>query len=937
MSNRLLRAIATASVVVIFVFNASSVWAQKGTIEGVVIDKARNETLVGANVIIHGTTTGTITDFDGKFVLSNLQPGVYNVQVSFISYNTVIVEGIKVEANKTSVIKVDLEEVTTALEGVTVTTTRRSNTDVAMISSIKASPIVANGITAQQITRSQDRDASEVVRRVPGISIIDDRFVVVRGLNQRYNSVWINNASTPSSETDQNAFSFDNIPSAMIDNMIIAKSPSPDLPADFTGGFIKIYTKNMPEEDFFNVGYGIGHNTENNYSKFKLAVSGKTDWIGVDDGTRNLPDNFPKKLTDLSNAQLAEYGRQLNTQWEPVKTTAIPDQKLNINFGKRIQRGNRQVGTITSLNYSLSHSINEVLLNGYGTLNQGNLQENYDYLDSVNTRSAKVGLLHNWAFFLGKGNKIEFRNLFNMIGKTSTIVRNGYYGYEGRTNRSYQSKFMNRITYSGQLGGEHKFGVDDENRLDWVAGFAYSGRNEPDLKQLRTTLQDDPLFPHYNEYAASVGLTPSVSDAGRLFMKLNEYISSVGVNYDRILSFGGWKPTLKAGLYSEYKFRNFDARILGFAKNESNTESVWLPIGSIFSLEHINTSPDGFVLREMTSKSDSYYASNILAAGYVALNTSITDRVKFYGGIRTELNNLHLNSYDVYNRKVNIQSDHLDFFPSANLTYNFNEKTLIRLAGGRSVNRPEFREISPFYFYNFEEEADFVGNVKLENCYVWNFDLRYELYPNAGETFSAGIFYKKFSATIESVFKHAGNRKTYTYDNADNASSTGLEVELRKSLESISFLRDFNVVANAAYILSKVNFPEGSIFPDRAMQGQSPFLINAGIFYNNEKKGLNATIQYNIIGDRILSIGETKQIATESIPDNYEKSKHLIDLTVSKAWGRNVEVKFGVRDLLNQKYRTYQTYTNTDGSDWVVDNRVESPGTTYSLAFTVKF
>ncbi|BDX39504.1 TonB-dependent receptor [Tenuifilaceae bacterium CYCD] len=917
-----------------------SAFAQKGSIEGVIIDKLRAETLVGATVVIQGTTNGTITDFDGKFILGNLAPATYNVVVSFISYKPVVIEGIKVEANKASVINVELEEVTTAIESVTITATRRSNTDVAMISAIKASNIVANGITAQQITRTQDKDASEVIKRVPGISIIEDRFVVVRGLNQRYNSVWINNASTPSSETDQKAFSFDIIPSSMIDNILIAKSPSPELPADFTGGFIKIYTKNMPEKNFFQVGYSSTYNTEDDYSSFQLINKGKYDWLGIDNGERALPDNFPSTLKGLSNSQLATLGKEFNSNWAPKKVTAYPEQKLSINFGRRFQIGDKQIGTITNINYGVANNSDVKILKSYqAQFNLGDTPNyNYNYSDSSFSRVTKIGVLHNWALFLEKGNKIEFRNLLNINGKNTTIVRNGLNGYEGYTVRSYQDKYMSRVSYSGQLGGEHKFGDNDKNKIDWVLGFSYSGKNEPDLKQLRTTLQNDPLFAHYGEYYASVGLTPSVSDAGRLFMRLNEYISSLGFNYERKLKIGNWQPSIKTGIYSEYKDRAFDTRIIGLAKNSSYTESVWLPVSTIFSPDNINTGTDGFIIKETTSKSDSYKANNALMAGYVALSTNITNKIKFYGGVRAEYNSLRLDGYDSYNHVVNLKSNHLDLFPSANLTYNFNEKNLIRLATGLSVNRPEFREIAPFYFYNFEDEADYIGNTELENCYVWNYDLRYEYYPSSSETFSFGVFYKDFKSTIESTYKPAGNRPTYTYNNANQATSLGVEVELRKSLESIELLKDSYIVANAAYIYSKVIFPKGSIFEDREMQGQSPFLINTGIFYSNEKHKINASVQYNVIGDRLVSIGKVNQNADQNIPNIIEKQKHIVDLTVSKEFFNSVEFKFGIRNLLNQKTISYFPYLNGSGDNSLyLDNKRSSDGISFTFGITAKF
>lgn len=913
--------------------------AQKGTIEGVVYDKTRNETLVGANVIIEGTTTGTITDFDGRFILANLNPGTYNLLVSFISYQPVVLQNIKVVPNKSTVVKVDLEEITTAIEEVTVTATRKTNTEVAMISTIKASLTVASGISAQQITRSQDRDASEVIRRVPGVSIIDDRFVVVRGLNQRYNNAWINNASTPSSETDQKAFSFDVIPSAMIDNMVIYKSPSPELPADFTGGFIKIYTKNMPDENFFSIGYATGFNTSTNYQNVKLITKSPTDWLGYDNNTRNLPNGFPSTLKGLSGSQLAEYGKMLNTSWAPQSVKAYPDQKINIAFGRKWQKGNKRLGNITSLTYSNTFGTDAILNKGYQVqLTPGtNPPLNFDFIDSAYSHNVKVGLLHNWSLYTGKSSKIEFRNLFNLIANNKTIVRNGYSGYEGYTIRSYQDNFMNRITYSTQLGGEHRWMENNEKKLDWIVGYALSYRNEPDLKQLRTTLQDEPLLPHYNEYFASVGLTPSVSDAGRLYMKLMEHIANAGINFEQQLTLGNWKPTLKTGIYSEFKTRNFDARILGFAKNASYTESVWLPINQIFSLDNINTSPNGFLLRESTSKSDSYGVNSMLNSGYVALNSKITPKLTIYGGVRAEWTNQELNSYDRYGRPITATDKSIDIFPSANLTYNFSEKNLLRLASGLSINRPEFREIAPFYFYNFNEEAEFVGNPDIKNCYIWNFDLRWELYPSNNETFSLGLFYKKFNGPIELTFKPAGNRFLFTYENAQDANSIGAELDLKKSLEAFEFLKNIYVVANAAFIHSRVDFPKGSIFRDRPMQGQSPYVVNVGLFYQNEKQQLSVSVQYNVIGDRILAVGIPFQNEEQDIPDYYEKHQHLVDITISKEIGKKLEVKAGVKNLLNQKYNTYQPYIGTGNTDMIMNNKLYDQGISFSFGLNFRF
>ncbi len=919
---------------------------QNATIRGTVKDKKTGETLVGATIQILGTMSGTITDFDGNYVLPNLKPGEYSLRFSFVSYKPVDVEKITLQPNETKVINVSLEGATVNLEGVTVVAVRRTNTEVALANAIKSSLTLASGISEQQIKRSQDQDASQVVKRIPGISIIDDKFIVVRGLNQRYNGVWLNGAATPSTEADQRAFSFDLIPSAMIDNLMISKSPAPDLPADFGGGFIKIHTKNMPDDNFLTISYGLGYVEGTTLSDFKIVPGGKTDFLGFDDGTRALPSTFPSSLRGFSREQLAEFGRQLNNYWDPIPSTPFFNQSLSLNLGRKFKHNETTIGTITSLTYNHSNESDQITNQGYQAyrLENGRPSYNYNYTDNEYARKARIGLLHNWIFSSQQGQKIEFRNLLSINGKNESIIRNGLNNYEGRIIRSYQNSFMSRITYSGQFGYEKKFG-DDLSTIDAIAGYSYANRNEPDIKRLRTTLEDDPNSPHYGKYFAGIGTSPSASDAGRVFMTLNEHIINATSNFERKFDFLEQIGFVKTGIYTEYKTRAFDARILGFAKNSSYTETIWItPINQLFAPENINPGPDGFVLRESTSKSDSYQASNLLIAGYTAINLPLTEKINLFGGVRVEQNNQHLDSYDRYNQPLAVKKDKLNVFPSVNITYNFNKQNLIRGAYGTTINRPEFREIAPFYFYNFQEESDFVGNTELKDAIIQNFDLRYETYANTGEFFSFGVFYKKFKNPIELTYKPAGNRKNYTYENAKNAMTVGLEIDMRKSLETLPIIQNIpvlgniTIVANAAYIYSKVFFPENSIERNRALQGQSPYIVNLGLFYDAKQINTNVSILYNVIGDRIRITGEAMQNRIEDIPDVYEKHRHQIDLTITKTIKEKILIKAGVRDLLAQKIESYQPYANPfGGAELAMPIKSYKPGRNFSISITYNF
>ncbi|HEX3007741.1 MAG TPA: TonB-dependent receptor, partial [Bacteroidales bacterium] len=376
----------------------------------------------------------------------------------------------------------------------------------------------------------------------------------------------------------------------------------------------------------------------------------------------------------------------------------------------------------------------------------------------------------------------------------------------------------------------------------------------------------------------------------------------------------------------------------------------YLPVDQLLSGSYFN-STTGIKLSEETSKSDSYDAGNRQLAGYVALNIPVSKKINVYVGARAEKNSQNINSYDRYQQPIEVVNDTLDIFPSANISYNFNEKNLIRLAYGKSINRPEFREIAPFPFYDFENNALFSGNPDVKNAYIHNFDLRYELYPSQFETFSLGVFYKRFINPIELKYAQTGSGLEYSYQNADRATNYGIELELRKSLAKSGSLKNWSAVLNGAWIKSNITFKNNITDLERPLAGQSPYVVNAGLYYDNiEKSRLMISVLYNVIGKRIHIVGIPAQNSWESMPDVYEMPRHLVDLTISKKIGKYFEIKGGIKDLLNQAVIYKQTidenvdlsyYSSTEPQvkHFKVDQttRKYKPGTYYTIGFQVKF
>lgn len=930
---------------------------QMGSVTGTITGAGNREVLTGATVVIDGTTNGTITDINGNFIFSNLNPGTYKLKVSYVSYKAKVIENVIVQPGKTIPVTIELEGDMVALGDINISAVRKTNTEISMISDIKTNAFVSTGISGQQISKTLDKDASEVVKRVPGITIIDDKFLVVRGLSQRYNNVWLNNSATPSSEADVKAFSFDIIPSSMIENIIIIKSPAAEIPADFAGGFVKIATSGMPDKNSTVFQYNIGINEGTTFNEFYKYDGSKTDFLGFDDGTRTLPGDMPYHLNLYEHStnqvirdNITVLGREFAKNWTPNKMTALPDQKFLLGINRKFNIGKMKFGNSTALTYSLSNNSDNINVDDYSIYDFGNDKPAYlnEFTDKSYTNSARVSIIHNWAILPGENSKIEFRNFFTQAGFTRTTMRSGREWYnDGRYIKSDELRYLSRSIYSGQVAGNHIAGNNGALTIDWILGYSSSAKNEPDTKRYRYI--QSPQNP--DVYMLLFSDQADLSSLSRMWIHLNENAENGSLNLGYKPDIAGFRPEIRTGFYIENKGRKFTARNFGYAKGSSESDfgQTSLPVDQIFTDANINLT-NGIKLMEVTSPSDSYTASNLQIAGYLSARLPITPKLNLYSGIRVEKNKQTLSGYKQGSTiEVDVDRDTINIFPSANLTYNFNDKNLIRLAYGMTVNRPEFREIAPFYYVDFEMNAGIYGAPDIKQAYIHNFDIRFESYPASGETFSVGAFYKHFIDPIEQVI--LGNSPTqYSFENVASAYSCGIEAEARKSLDFIDGLEKFSLVMNASIIKSKVQFATGSLSRNRPLEGQSPYIINAGLYYQDDNSGLMFSILYNVIGKRIAAVGRPSPNMWEDIPDIYEMPRNLLDLTFSKTIGKHFEIKGGIKDLLGQKVRYVQEintavdmsiYSNGAAEGMKRFNRAQttksySPGRYFSIGISYK-
>jgi outer membrane receptor protein involved in Fe transport len=885
--------------VILVVFVTFSSFAQDGgTIRGTIKDTKTKEDIIGATILIQGINKGAATDVNGFFSFGKIPAGTYSLKISFVGYESKIYEGVKVGANQVTELNLSLAEESATLAEVKVVAQKLTNTEVSVISEIKAAQLVVSGISAAQITKTLDRTAAEVVKRVPGVTIFGERFINIRGLNERYNTVQLNNAFAPSMETDVRSFSFDIIPAGQIDRILVFKSPSAEIPGEFAGGVVKIFTKSIPENNFLTLDISSAYREGTTGSNFYATKNSNLAWTGFDQGYFDLPKSFPSSRTDLINsgpAGIDAIGASLKNNWVPVESNALPDMRASLSGGLKFDLGSVRLGNVTAINYSNTRSIFKMERNdwGYSNINTtGEPDEIFNYVDNQYTNALRVGVSHNWSARFAGGSVIEFKNLYNQLANTQYIQRSGFDNGSNWDIRSFDQVF--RGIYTGQLTGRHEF-QDGTLKTDWMLGYNSAYRNQPDYKRFRYNVDGSSSFLFIPNGAAQTFLM------GRTYINLEESSYTAAFNLEkRVALADGRELDFKAGAFFEDKARDFGARNIGYVKS-TPTFQTSLPIDQLFSPQNFN-SKTGIKIDEQTNPNDSYNASNNLLAVYASVNYALGKKFNAIAGVRAEQNSQKLNSADLVGKPINYDNTRLDLLPSMNLTYNFSEKALLRLAYGKTLNRPEFRELAPFSFYDFVNNRTVSGNPTLKNADIQNFDFRYEFYPTPSELISVAAFYKDFTNPIEVVFASGAN-PILNFSNAKSAYSTGIEAELRKNLspeKPNSILGKTSLVFNGTYIFSRVKLDDALAkdqSDNRPLQGQSPYIVNAGLNYNDTQKGLQINFNYNVIGKRIFAVGNN---FGSPYPDWFEMPRNVIDFSFSKQLTKVIMVKGGVTDILNQ-------------------------------------
>lgn len=908
-------------------------FAQGGKIAGVISDQKTGETLIGAAVKIAGTTKGAATDVEGRYTISGLAAGKYSLEVSFYTYSTKLITEIEVKDNQVTQVNVALAEAASqTLNQVVITATLKQESVNTLYAKQRTQVSISDGISAEQIRRSPDRNTSEVLKRVSGTSIQDNKFVIVRGLSDRYNATLLNNTILPSSEPDRKAFSFDIIPSAMIDNIVINKTASPDLPGDFSGGVIQVLTKDIPTENYLSLSAGSGYNSQSTFKSFALGDKDGIENFGFFKSSRNIPQGVPstRNYGQLTNNQKIEAGKLFSNSFQTNHfSAAMPSQAYQMSLGLRKElKDKANIGAIISLSYRNGETKNNAERFDY---EGGNMQ--YDFKDETFKFSSSVGALANFAY--SKGNhKIALKNLYNISLDNSYTSRYGNQITDQDSIRGYAYDLVSKSLFNTQLTGEHKLDWQDL-KVNWNLGYSYSDRLQPDLKSINYRLDYDQ---HATQYEAVVpNGTASRTDASRFFSDLFEDSYDGGLNLTLPFTAFNHKSSLKVGALKQYKLRDFKARKFGYIKSFGSFESnlLMLPFNEIF--DPANLKPTGFIMDEGTENADKYDATSDLNAAYALVDTRMGQKLRLSFGARVEDSYQMVNTADYTGANIRVKKQYFDVLPSLNSTFNINEKTNLRFSVSQTVTRPELRELSNFGFFDYISKRILQGNPDLKRSQNTNVDLKYEIFPGAGQVLSISGYYKYFKNPIEQIVS-SGSVKNITFQNANSATTYGMELEVRKNLGFMgeaNLYKNLTAYLNTSIIFSTVNLNSlVSEVTSRALQGQSPYLINAGLLFNDPKTNLSFNLLYNRIGQRIAEVGY------QGYPDIYERGRNMVDFQLAKKLIRNkAELRLNLSDLLNEKIYFYQNNnlknTYQRGTDHIMNTA--RTGMAASLTFSYNF
>ncbi|MEM1319660.1 MAG: TonB-dependent receptor [Bacteroidota bacterium] len=932
-----------ACIAFLCLLTSTSFAQETGIVRGTIIDQTTSEPIMFATIALFDSDTtlitGTETDFDGKYTLDDVPAGIYFLEARYLGYATVTITEVTVSKKEVNILDFTMAEESEVLEEVVVTAERVRNTEVALLVTRKSALTIDDGLSEQALKRYGSSDVSDATKRIPGASVTDGKYIVFRGLSDRYVNAQLNGQPLPSTDPYRNIPQLDLIPTRYLDNIIASKSFIPSQPGTSTGGSLDIKTKSFPDRMTLSASISVSYNTLASLNdNFLTHQGGDRDWLGFDDGTRTFPEVFQSQ-ENLDNLEATQYlfaardeeianlsdeaYKSLNPQKQGTPMTSPLNHGVSLSFGNRYSVGEDEIGILAGFGYRRDYNFYENGVDAYWQIN-ADMLDNQRLLDD--TRSVENPSMNGFlslAYKFGqKKNKISFNTLYNHDAQKITRYLTGLFPsiltsiYEGRA-----LQFIERDVRSYQLVGEHTFN-DDGLKFEWAGSFVKSYQDEPDFRTFDNSL----IISENSSGEIDTTCFVTASELGRpthFFRRVDdEQLSGrMDLTIPILKGMGKGNKIQLGGMYTS-KDRNFDDDVVQIYDSSPHEEGYGCdPVGwfapsngGIVGFDSIrNRYQIGLfaVPDNITATLNSYTGTEAVGAAY-AMGVFELNKLKIVAGARVERTDIEVISRDTAQDIGSIERT--DVLPSLNLIYELTDRMNLRASVSQTLARPNMRELAPFTAFDFGGGFRYSGNPNLEQTTIQNFDLRWDFYPRPGELFAVSTYYKRFNNPIVNLFLIQADNEIQ-FANVDQANVYGVEFEFRKRLDFISDkLSNFNLITNLSLIESVVDITDEELEvierlnPDkgdtRPFQGQSPFLFNAALNYANPNNGWEAIVALNIFGDRLSEVSQGFN------PDVYEQSRAQLDISVSKSISKNWSARFSAQNLLDPEYRKFMEFND---------------------------
>jgi len=874
--------------------------AQKGAVSGTVFDGQTSRPIIGVDVLVNGQGSDRQkTGPDGSYRLE-LSPGKYTLKFAQENYLPVELTDVEVKAGEA----VDASTVMTAKGATTTVEVRESvsavtATAAAMLGERKLAAQVSDSISNEELKKSTASDAARALEKVTGVSVVEGGYVYVRGLGERYSATMLNNAMVPTTEAERRVVPLDLFPSAMIDNIKVLKTYTPDLPGEFSGGLVQMTTVEFPVKKTFQVSSTFGFNDRTTFRRFATYPGGSHDAFGFDDGSRSLPAAIPTNrrvsIGADSRQQLADYEKGFSNNWQPAFRDSVRPSQSYAMVGGGTYGNLGLVGALTFTNKPQFQSETQTYYRRGGL--GGTIAPFSDYPDFRQyVETPRLGGVLNLAYHLNTNNKLLLRNTVTRDSDKEARQFSGNDNNQGGVISSERLRWVERSLLSTGLEGDHALPKLKSLLFKWQFTYSTSGRNEPDLREVLRSQQPDGRFAYLNVGSSGV----------RFFSNFTDHIYEPQAEISQPFFKGNLNGIWKVGFRATVRDRDFDARRLRFQLQDARQVNVFAPSNQLFG--PANLRPGAFELREESRGTDHYRAEMKIYGGYGMVDFGIGRKWRFVTGVRVEDADIQVITRDPFNPRTPFIASlvNRDPLPAVNVIYALSPKQNLRFSYSRTVSRPDFRELSPFEFTNVQGGFNVAGNPNLRRANINNYDARWEWFPGGNQLIAASFFVKGFTDPIETTIQPTTDLRS-SFINAKGAVNRGFELEMRKGLRSVSQrLADFDLQANFTFVDSDVTIrPEDQgilTSRQRPLVGQSRYVYNLIAEWAKPALRSQARFYINGVSRRISDVGSF------GLPDIYQERNLFLDFVYQYSFTESgkVNLKFNAENLADNPYRWTQ-------------------------------